>query len=387
MANFLPRLPDTLSRQAIGGQVVLIFFFLISTSNVLAINAPSLESPLSESTTNASPTLSWNWLGTCASSGSCYRVQVDDQQDFSSPAKDYYTSNNSYGPQLSASTWYWRVKAKDSTNTWSDWSSVWNFTIGQDNSSPTPAATPNPSSSPATSGNLNISLSEFMPNPAEGNEWTEIKNNSSQTVNVGGYKIDDIEGGSSPFTIPAGSQIVSGGFAVFYFSARLNNEGDTVRLLTPDNAVLESYSYSGSTKGVSFAKDGAGNWQQTSTPTPGAVNQITIPAPQNSSSASKSKTTTKSTTPTPTTQSQLTTGQVLGKNLTGSRGFSLAAGDQNFATPSFNLATGSSGESSPGAKVADSKKSKLGSILLILGGLVVLVAIGAGFAKKFKWKQ
>lgn len=366
----------------------LFFFFLVSASNVLAINTPGLESPsLGSTTSDTSPTLSWNWSGTCASSGSCYRVQVDDQADFSSLAKDYYTSNNSYSPQLGAESWYWRVRAKDSTNTWSDWSSVWDFTIDQGNPSPTPTPTPNPSSSPLTSGNLNISLSEFMPNPAEGNEWAEIKNDSNQTVNVGGYKIDDIEGGSSPFTIPVGSQIVSGGFAVFYFSARLNNEGDTARLLTPDGTVLDSYSYLASTKGVSFAKDPAGNWQQTSTPTPGAVNQIITPAPQNSASTSKSKTaTTKSTTPTPTTQSQLPTRQVLGKNLPNGRGFSDSASDQNFATPSLNLATRSSRESSPTAQVAGSKKSKLGSILLILGGLVILVAIAAGFAKKFKWK-
>lgn len=137
----------------------------------LAAEVPTLKSPASLSTTDdTSPTLSWSWTGNCPESGSCFRVQVDDQADFVSLRKDYYTSNTSYSPQLEEGTWYWQVKAKDSSG-WSGWSQVWNFTIAQTSSpttEPTPSQTPAPTSQAPSSDNLKITLSEIYPAPNSG---------------------------------------------------------------------------------------------------------------------------------------------------------------------------------------------------------------------------
>lgn len=359
----------------LGLVLLLIFQF-----PVFAANIPTLESPQSGSTTSdTSPTLSWSWSGTCAESASCYRVQVDDFSDFSSPNKDYYTSNTNYSPQLSLGTWHWRVKAKDSAG-WSDWSQVWNFTISQDSQSSTPTSTATPTTnSPQTSSNFEVSLSEIYPAPNSGEkEWVEVFNPNSQSVDLTNWKFADAAGNKKSLS----GAISANSWAYFeYSSGWLNNSGDTVGLLDATGNSVENYSYSEIGKGLAWAKD-SGGWLQTSTPTKGAANQITQPERTSTGSSSKSttSTTTKSTTPTTTPS------QVLGKKSVSSGIVSGTKTDENFASPSFNLATISAQESSSEAQFAGIQKSNSGPILLILGGLVILVTVGAKFAKNFKWK-
>lgn len=123
-----------------------------------------------------------------------------------------------------------------------------------------------------------LSLSEFMAHPdgKDAQEWVEIYNDNLTTVNIAGFKIDDIEGGSSPFTIPSEVTIPARSFLYFYFDAKLNNDGDTVRFLSPSGQVIESFAYSSSTSGSAWAKDSKNNWVETTTPTLGGPNQITL---------------------------------------------------------------------------------------------------------------
>src|SRR3989344_6434351 len=58
-----------------------------------------------------------------------------------------------------------------------------------------------------TSKNIKIILNEFSPAPNEGKEWVEIYNTDFQTAGIGGWKIDDIDGGSNPVTIPENTNI------------------------------------------------------------------------------------------------------------------------------------------------------------------------------------
>lgn len=117
-------------------------------------------------------------------------------------------------------------------------------------------------------------LNEFLPQPKTGNkEWVEIKNKGVGNANLSGWKIDDEPGKSSPQVIPSGTIIPPGGFFVVTFSSpKLNDLADSVRLLKPDDTVVESYSYKNSVKGQSFAKDVKGNWFLTASTTPNAPN-------------------------------------------------------------------------------------------------------------------
>jgi len=174
----------------------------------------------------------------------------------------------------------------DGTGNWLDGQTP---TEGTSNGNNNPTPPP-----PSPSGN--IILSEFMPDPAGGNEWAEVYNPESFEADIGGWKIDDIEGASSPYPIPPGTKISPGGFLVFSFSSKLNNSGDSIRLLNPSGGVAETYSYKEAVKGASFAKDGQGSWQITTTPTPSGPNKITLPATSKATSvkSSATKNTTKS---------------------------------------------------------------------------------------------
>ena len=139
-------------------------------------------------------------------------------------------------------------------------------------------ATPDPpSSDPTLAQNLKVILSEFSPAPEEGQEWVEIYNPNSTDVDLTGWKIDDIDGGSKAYSIPEKTIISEKSYKVFYFTNKLNNDEDSIRLIDPSGKLLENYSYKKIERGVVFAKDSAGRWKITTTPTPGKKNNITSP--------------------------------------------------------------------------------------------------------------
>ncbi len=126
-----------------------------------------------------------------------------------------------------------------------------------------------------------VVINEFLPDPdvVYTEEWIELYNPQDVDADLSGYVLDDlIGGGTSPYTIPAGTVIPARGFMVFYQSTTgitLNNAGDDVNLLKPDGAtVVDSYSYSSSANDVSHGRevDGGSTWVTFDTPTPGASN-------------------------------------------------------------------------------------------------------------------
>lgn len=121
-------------------------------------------------------------------------------------------------------------------------------------------------------------LNEFLPQPLSGNkEWVEIKNKGNGKSDLSGWKVDDQSGKSSAQIIPTGTIIAPGGFLVVTFtSPKLNDLADSVRLLKPDDTVVESYTYSNSVKDQSFSKDSRGNWFLTANTSPGTQNPIVL---------------------------------------------------------------------------------------------------------------
>lgn len=115
-------------------------------------------------------------------------------------------------------------------------------------------------------------INEVLVNPSAGkSEWVEIYNGTDHDIDLGGYIIDDIEGGSAPYVIPQGTIIKAGGYYLYIpQSAVFNNDGDSVRLLSPNKELIDEFKYTSSTKDTSFYRitDG-GEWssQPTSSPT------------------------------------------------------------------------------------------------------------------------
>jgi hypothetical protein len=91
--------------------------------------APTLISPPNGLVTDDTlPEFDWNDVA----SATQYRIQVDDDSTFFSPAIDTIVNTSEFQtivPLPMDFTYYWRVAAGDSFNRWSVWSEVWDFTI------------------------------------------------------------------------------------------------------------------------------------------------------------------------------------------------------------------------------------------------------------------
>lgn len=159
-------------------------------------------------------------------------------------------------------------------------------TAGEANSELGGAASPEPEEGGEDTENYSdaIAVNEFLPNPigsdTEG-EFIELKNVGDEEVSLAGWRVDDEERGSGAYVIPGGTVIEPGGLVVFWRSETglaLNNEGDQVRLFSPDGEAKSSQQYNESVaEGVARARDEEGVWAWSTTPTPGEENVITQP--------------------------------------------------------------------------------------------------------------
>lgn len=132
-----------------GKLLVLLLSLVLPAGVIYAGETPGLLSPENNSSTSSTK-VEWNPVSYALYSSNPYRVQIDDDSNFLSPDKDTNTKNTNYTPQnLEFKTWYWRVKAKDESGVWSDWSGSWSFTLTS--ATPTPSPTPTPAETTTSS--------------------------------------------------------------------------------------------------------------------------------------------------------------------------------------------------------------------------------------------
>lgn len=133
-------------------------------------------------------------------------------------------------------------------------------------------------------------INEILPNPVgsdTGGEFIELRNLGHVSVDLAGWQLDDNDGGSAPYTIPAGTTIGAGAIRVFLRSETkiaLNNDGDSARLLDPSQGLRASVAYPSSlAEGVSYnlppqaTAATATAYVASTTTTPGSTNVVTIP--------------------------------------------------------------------------------------------------------------
>jgi hypothetical protein len=130
--------------------LLVLFYFPTFT---YAENTPSIQNPPHNSTTSdLSPKLEWTYNGTCPTDSNCFRVEVSENELFSGLEKSTYTNNTYYSPTLSLGKWFWRIKAKDEQNNWSEYvSSIFTIQENQNSNTPSPTLTSTTTSSPQTS--------------------------------------------------------------------------------------------------------------------------------------------------------------------------------------------------------------------------------------------
>jgi len=108
-------------------------------------------------------------------------------------------------------------------------------------------------------------------------EWIELYNDSAQDLDLGGCLLDDSKGGLQPFVFPTGTWLPAGAYGMYYqrdTGIRLNNEGDSVRLMAPDGVVVDEATYEQADYDVSYSRtDGCdGGWVSGQSPSPGGPN-------------------------------------------------------------------------------------------------------------------
>ncbi len=123
-----------------------------------------------------------------------------------------------------------------------------------------------------------LRLNEIVPNPSIGKEWIEIVTlDASQHIDLRGCQVHDANGK----ILTLGSHTInpeeSRYFVAHISSARLNNTSDSVALYDPNGRLLDVMRYDATPRGSSWIRfpDLAGDWQLTSSLTPGAMNVLT----------------------------------------------------------------------------------------------------------------
>lgn len=146
-----------------------LLLFLLWPKIALASTAPTLKSPADNASEDKNPKLTWEYSGQCPSDGNCFRVEVDNNSDFSSTEKSSYTNSTSYSPRgLSEGVWFWRIRARDKDEKWGDWSAVFRFSIGD-------APTPSNSAEPAKTENKISNKFEIKDLKSEINSNEEVE--------------------------------------------------------------------------------------------------------------------------------------------------------------------------------------------------------------------
>ncbi len=133
-----------------------------------------------------------------------------------------------------------------------------------------------------------IVISEILPHAESddrNNEWIELTNRGSDTINMGNWQVDDAEGGSKPYVL--GDSISIAPQSTYLIKASdsklsLNNTKDQVRLFDPTGKLLQTVEYDEAPKAQSYAniliskEDGStdSQWIWENQPTPGQPNPV-----------------------------------------------------------------------------------------------------------------
>jgi competence ComEA-like helix-hairpin-helix protein len=135
-----------------------------------------------------------------------------------------------------------------------------------------------------------IILNEILPSPEgadEENEFIEIYNSNSFDIDLSGWKIKDTTGTITTFTIPSGTIILTNKYLVFkrpQTKISLNNTGDTINLILPNDKIIDSITFTKAPLNQSYSKIDS-IWSWSTTLTPALKNIISVPTSKDSATS------------------------------------------------------------------------------------------------------
>ena len=112
------------------------------------------------------------------------------------------------------------------------------------------------------------------------------KNQNAFEVDLSGWQISDVAGSMTVYTFLEGTKIKQKGFLLIWrpeTKITLNNSGDGLKLMQPNENILDSISYENAPMGNSYNLIGE-KWLWSNTPTPNSAN-ILSPAIQEDKTA------------------------------------------------------------------------------------------------------
>lgn len=122
-----------------------------------------------------------------------------------------------------------------------------------------------------------VVINEIMPQPDgpdETNEWVELYNKNSFSVDLSGWKLKDATGIIGIYVFPENIWLSANSYMVLKRPETkiiLNNETDGLSLAHPDGNIIDSVSYQKSLVDYSYIRTTSG-WKWSLTPTPGTQN-------------------------------------------------------------------------------------------------------------------
>lgn len=134
----------------------------------------------------------------------------------------------------------------------------------------------------------NLKINEFVSDPDSGNEWVELFNPTTSSLDVAGGYICDSRNTTSTCKVIGGIILANDWLKIDLLTGSyLNNTGDSVILKNPDGEIVDQIDYAGNNapdKNQALARvddgvdsDSENDWAITIQPTPGAENVITAP--------------------------------------------------------------------------------------------------------------
>lgn len=126
---------------------------------------------------------------------------------------------------------------------------------------------------------LGVLINEILPNPEgadDTQEFIELYNTTQNPINISDWKLKDSLGTITTYTFPENTIISAYNFLIVKrpeTKILLNNDGDIISFLTPDDNIVDTVTYPKASLGKSYSKSNT-NWIWTNTATPAIKNSI-----------------------------------------------------------------------------------------------------------------
>ncbi len=127
----------------------------------------------------------------------------------------------------------------------------------------------------ASLAHARVVISEVYANPTDASEWVELYNDGQTAVALTNWQLKDLLSAPSTLLLFPNFELQANEIKVVEVSGqKLNNTGDTVQLIDDSSSLIDSFSFSTTTKGLSWHKNLSTGQVAESEPSPGSLQQL-----------------------------------------------------------------------------------------------------------------